>query len=316
MQDSTINNHSISIIIPAFNEETHIENTISAIKEHAPQDTEIIIIDNGSTDKTPDIAKRLEASVIKEPDLSIAGLRNAGVKISSGNILIFIDADVTVTQEWGEHLRKHTLDTLCTNPLQVTGSRCLAPKDGKWLNTHWFNLLTSYDAPYVNSGHLITTRTLFNKIEGFSAELKTAEDYDFCMKAKHVNATVHNSTNLPVYHYGYPETISGFINRERWHGKEDFQSWNSFIVSKVGIAAAGNCFLAISALVLCLFNLSLSPLITYAMLMLCVSVLLTLYKFDRTHVISLVKTSCIFYLYLCGRSLALIDRLKDLVKSA
>ena len=176
------NTELISVIIPAFNEEEHIANTISALKLYAPINTEVIVIDNGSTDDTPQIAESLGATVIIKTDTTIAGLRNAGVEISSGNILVFIDADVTVTQEWGEYLKTHTIESLAKHPMQVTGSRCLAPKDGKWLNTHWFNLLTSYDAPYVNSGHLITTRELFDAIDGFSSELKTAEDYDFCTK--------------------------------------------------------------------------------------------------------------------------------------
>lgn len=316
MTDSIINKHSISIIIPSFNEEEHIANTINALKLYAAENTEIIVVDNGSTDSTPKIAENLGATVITKINTTIAGLRNAGVEISTGRILVFIDADVTVTKEWGDYLQAHTTDSLLNEPMQITGSRCLAPKDGKWLNTHWFNLLTSYDAPYVNSGHLITTRELFDKIEGFSAELKTAEDYDFCMKAKNIGAKVQNNPSLPVYHYGYPETVSGFIKRERWHGKEDFQTWNSFLSSKVGLAAFGNIFLAATSILFCLFQASLNPIVIYFLLMLAASLFLTLYKFDRAQIASLFKTSFIFYLYLCGRSLALIDRLKDLLKSA
>lgn len=310
------NTEQISVIIPAFNEEEHVANTINALKNHAPENTEIILVDNGSTDSTPNIAKSLGANVITKTNTTIAGLRNAGVEISSGNILVFIDADVTVTKEWGDYLQAHTTEALLHEPMQITGSRCLAPKDGKWLNKHWFNLLTSYDAPYVNSGHLLTTRELFDKIEGFSAELKTAEDYDFCMKAKEINAIVKNNPKLPVFHYGYPDTISGFIKRERWHGKEDFQTWNSFLSSKVGLAAFGNIILAITSILFCLLYTSLIPIAIYLLFMFAISLALTLYKFDKKKVTSLFKTSCIFYLYLYGRSLALIDRLKDLLKSA
>ena len=136
------------------------------------------------------------------------------------------------------------------------------------------------------------------------------------MKAKNVGATVENNPSLPVFHYGYPETVAGFIKRERWHGKEDFQTWGSFISSKVGIAAFGNTLLATLSLLSCLLNASLVPFFIYLLLMLMVSSLLTLYKFDKKKVTSLFKTSCIFYLYLCGRSLALIDRLKNFFSRA
>lgn len=305
---------STSIIIPAFNEEQHIANTINALKKHTPVNIEIIVIDNGSTDRTPEIAEQLGAKVITKTNITIAGLRNAGVELSNGEILVFIDADVSVTKEWGEFFTAQTLENLQNNPMQVTGSRCLAPPDDQLLNKHWFSLLTTYDAPYINSGHLITTRTLFNKIGGFSAELKTAEDYDFCMKAIDAGATLNNEPKLAVYHYGYPDTIKGFIRRERWHGKEDFQTWKSFFVSKVALAASGNLFLGLVALTKTLLSFKFSYLVSYFFVMAATSLFLTLYKFDRKKIHSLSKTAFIFYLYLCGRSLSLVDRLKELLK--
>ena len=309
-------NIPVSIVIPAFNEEVHIANTINALKKFAPPNSEIIVVDNASKDATPMIAEQLCATVIIKMNTTIAGLRNAGVDISKGEILIFIDADVTVTKEWGEFFKSNTLTRLINQPNQITGSRCLAPPNDELLNKHWFSLLTSYDAPYINSGHLITTKTLFNQINGFSAELKTAEDYDFCMKAKHIGALIQNEPMLPVYHYGYPDNLRDFIRRERWHGKEDFQTWQSFVSSKVALAATGNLVLGALSLSCSLINLSLSYVLLYFLVMFIISLVLTIYKFDRTKVTSLVKTSFIFYLYLCGRSLSLIDRLKDILKTA
>ena len=309
-------NEAVSIIIPAFNEEEHIANTILALKNFAPENSEIIVIDNGSTDSTPTIAEELGAKVIIKTNTTIAGLRNAGVEVSSGEVLVFIDADVSITKEWGAFFAQNTIVNLQKQPMQITGSRCLAPPNDELLNKHWFSLLTSYDAPYINSGHLITTRELFNKIEGFSPELKTAEDYDFCMKAKATGAKLQNEPNLPVYHYGYPNNLKGFLKRERWHGKEDFQSWQSFFASKVALAASGNLVLGVSAVISSISTMKLTPIISYLIVMCIVSTALTLYKFDREKISSIPKTAFIFYLYLCGRSLSLIDRLKDLFKSA
>ena len=306
----------ISTIIPAFNEEEHIANTINALKSFAPEGTEIIVVDNGSTDQTPKIAEELGAQVIIKTDSSIAGLRNAGVERCSGEILVFIDADVSVTQEWGAFFSSQTIHNLKSNPIQITGSRCLAPQNDELLNKHWFSLLTSYEAPYINSGHLITTRELFNKINGFSAELKTAEDYDFCMKAKAAGASLINEPKLPVIHYGYPNTYEGFIRRERWHGKEDFQSWKSFLSSKVAIAATGNLLLGLAAIINSLISASIKPILSYAIVMTVISIALSLYKFDKNKITSLAKTAFVFYLYLCGRSLSLVDRLRDLFKPA
>lgn len=305
----------ISVIIPAFNEEKYIEGTLISIQKFSPSDTEIIVIDNGSTDATLKIAQEKGVRTFTQTEGTIASLRNRGVQESSGNILVFIDADVTVTKEWGEELTKAVIPSLNATPMQVTGSRCLPPNNGKPLNTHWFSLLTEYDAPYINSGHLITSKILFEEIEGFSGHLKTAEDYDFCMKAKAVNATLVNNPKLPVYHYGYPEKVQGFIARERWHGREDFETWESFTASKVGIAAAGNLVLAITALIASILCLSTVFLGIYFVFMMLICSALTAYKFELSKVRLFPVTAGIFYLYLVGRSLALIDRLASLRSS-
>jgi len=302
----------ISVIIPAFNEEEFIDGTITALQRYAPEKAEIIIIDNGSTDTTVQIATSKGVKVIQQMEGTIASLRNRGVNESSGNIFIFIDADVTVTEAWGQELKHKVITNLIKNPIQVTGSRCLPPDDGKPLNTHWFSLLTEYEAPYINSGHLITSKELFEQVGGFSEQLKTAEDYDFCMKAKACNADLVNNPKLPVYHFGYPEKIQDFIARERWHGREDFETLQSFSESKVGIAAAGNLLLAIIALLTSLVILNFAFIGIYFLLMLLICVALTAYKFERKKVRSFPVTAGIFYLYLTGRSLALIDRLRSL----
>ncbi len=305
---------SVSVIIPALNEEAFIQKTIRSIRQYAPPSTEIILIDNGSTDKTVDLAKENGARTKLVPGATIAQLRNEGVALSSGDVLVFIDADVQVTQQWGEELNNTVIPLLERTPMTVTGSRCLAPVDGTFLNTHWFNLLTQYEAPYINSGHLITTRALFQAINGFSEHLVTAEDYDFCQKAKLAHATIINNSKLSVFHYGYPTTLSGFIARERWHGKEDFISFQSFVSSKVAIITCATLLVTLLLIGLLLLTLNAVYLLPLLLFLATTSVALTLVKFGRGKVIALAPTAFIFVLYLIGRSLSLFDRLMGLTK--
>ena len=211
-----------SIIIPAYNEEEYLAETLLAIHHFPPPSPyEVIVVDNNSTDSTADIANKLSAQVINSTDKTIAAVRNRGAEASYGTFLIFLDADVKVTKDW--HLgMPDILEKLIDNPLLVTGSRCLPPDNTTWLNRYWFTRLSSHKGPYINSGHLITSRLLFDRIDGFSESLSTAEDYDFCMKAQSIKAPILHSDIIPVIHDGYPTSIIGFINRERWPGPEDF----------------------------------------------------------------------------------------------
>lgn len=305
MPDSAL----VSIIIPAFNEEVSIADTLQSIQKHPPHEQyEVIVVDNGSTDNTPSIAEKYGAKVVSQPEGTIASVRNSGVVSSKGDILVFLDADVLVTEKWSLSMPS-VINELIETPMLCTGSRCLPPENNNWFNRHWFGHLAHYDAPYINSGHLITTRTLFDQTGGFSEHLKTAEDYDFCIKAKAAGASIKNNPQLPVIHLGYPQTIKQFIRRERWHGREDFETLSSFISSKIGWIATFHLLFLICAF-LAIFTTSsiLPPLISYFLGMYLVSIALTLYKFNLPNKGTLFQTAAIFYVYIWGRTLALIDR--------
>lgn len=92
-------NIDYSIIIPAYNEEKMLENTIKHLKVAMASidlNGEIIVTDNNSTDRTAVIAKEMGAGIIFEPINQISRARNAGVKIAKGRYLIFVDADTIV----------------------------------------------------------------------------------------------------------------------------------------------------------------------------------------------------------------------------
>lgn len=101
-----------SVIIPTLNEENDISNLLNSLDKQTFKNFEVIIVDNGSEDKTiPDI-KNLKSNVefpieivhCKEKGISYA--RNFGVKYAKGKYLIFFDADGVVTKKWLEIAHK------------------------------------------------------------------------------------------------------------------------------------------------------------------------------------------------------------------
>jgi glycosyltransferase involved in cell wall biosynthesis len=97
---------SVSVIIPAYNEERYLGGTLKSVQRAKEAllkkdavSTEIIVVDNGSTDSTSDIALSFGASVVNETKHNIATVRNAGARFAKGNILVFIDADTIVPEE-------------------------------------------------------------------------------------------------------------------------------------------------------------------------------------------------------------------------
>jgi glycosyltransferase involved in cell wall biosynthesis len=90
-----------SIIIPAFNEAAELPATLGAIRsamEAQSLSGECIVVDNNSTDATTEIATHAGADrVVFEPINQIARARNAGVEVSRGRHLIFVDADTRIS---------------------------------------------------------------------------------------------------------------------------------------------------------------------------------------------------------------------------
>ena len=100
----------ISIIITAYNAEKTIERCINSILENKYDDYEIIIINDGSKDKTEDIINLFASNKIKyfsKENTGVADSRNLGIKKASGDYITFVDSDDYVSNNYFEGLDKY-----------------------------------------------------------------------------------------------------------------------------------------------------------------------------------------------------------------
>ena len=94
---------TVSVIVPAFNEEACLPATLASIREAANAlaaaagvCVEVLVVDNNSADATAEVARAGGAEVVQEPQRGISRARNAGARQGNGNLLVFVDADVIV----------------------------------------------------------------------------------------------------------------------------------------------------------------------------------------------------------------------------
>jgi glycosyltransferase involved in cell wall biosynthesis len=133
----------VSIVIPAYNEEGYLENLLTSIQRKLPLsglDYEVIVVDNGSTDSTSEIANRLSASTISITRRTISEARNIGAKKASSPVLAFLDADVRLTDLWVIELQTQ-YDTISETPI-LTGSRYIVREVPTWIESNWFTPLS------------------------------------------------------------------------------------------------------------------------------------------------------------------------------
>jgi glycosyltransferase involved in cell wall biosynthesis len=176
----------ISFIVPAHNEELELPATLAALHaaaSGAAQPYEIIVVDDASTDQTPEIASRAGAKVIQINRRQIAASRNAGARAAGGDYLFFVDADTRIN---GLHVAQAIADL---NAGYAGGSARVA-LDGSipiWGRI----LLRAFGALYfgLNLGagaFLFTTRRNFEAIGGFDEQYFAGEEVYFSLAVRKV----------------------------------------------------------------------------------------------------------------------------------
>jgi glycosyltransferase involved in cell wall biosynthesis len=171
----------VSVIIPTYNEEDYIRFCILALKNQGYKGKyEIIVSDGGSEDNTVKIAKKLADKVIVCKKRGVSVGRNAGAKVASGDILIFVDADTIVMpnliSEFVKSLRRKN----------VVGVTCpILPFSMEIHHQFFFQLVNLFikssiwtKKPQVFGICCGYKKDVFEKVNGFNERLKTCEDLD------------------------------------------------------------------------------------------------------------------------------------------
>lgn len=98
----------VSVIIPAFNAEKTIKKTIESVLKQSFKEFEVIIVNDGSTDDTKKILEEFKGKIkiIDSKHKGISAARNTGVRKAKGEIIAFLDSDVTVEKDWLNKLVK------------------------------------------------------------------------------------------------------------------------------------------------------------------------------------------------------------------
>ena len=175
----------ISIVIPAFNEERLLADSLACINksrgafEQAGFASELIVCDNNSTDRTAEIARAAGATVVFEPVNQIGRARNTGAAAASGEWLVFIDADTHPTPE----LFAEVAEEIRAGKILAGG--CVIRLQGNhraaaWVTAAW-NWVSRTRRLLAGSFIFVET-TAFRKISGFNHEFFAGEELDLAKR--------------------------------------------------------------------------------------------------------------------------------------
>lgn len=173
---------SISIIIPAHDEERYIGETLEHINRaraylqgKREQPVEVMVVDNASTDGTASIARDHGANVLHETVRNIGHVRNAGVKASNGDVLVFVDADTLIPETllW---LIAQAMDS----PECIGGAVAIDHRPGRFLVRAYLKLWEVGNLLGMAQGATqFCRRDAFMELKGYDETFYMGEDVDF-----------------------------------------------------------------------------------------------------------------------------------------
>jgi len=89
----------VSVIVPTFNSERFLEECLNSLVKQRYEKIEVIVVDDGSTDGTVEVAERYRCRVIRNPRRGRAEAKNEGIRRSFGEYLFFVDSDMELTPD-------------------------------------------------------------------------------------------------------------------------------------------------------------------------------------------------------------------------
>jgi glycosyltransferase involved in cell wall biosynthesis len=170
----------VSVIIPAFNEELALPETLGRIGKALSiivLPSEIIVVDNDSQDKTKQIAESFGAKVFLEKEHNIGKVRNTGAKNSTGDVLIFIDADTLIPETLFQKITTVMEDEKCFGGAVAVEYKGFRRKWMKFYLADWkfwgkfFNM--------AQGAAQFCRKSVFEKLEGYDQTIFMGEDIEF-----------------------------------------------------------------------------------------------------------------------------------------
>lgn len=234
-----MNSPLVSIVIPARNAQATIKKCIDSILQQSYRNYELIIINDGSTDKTAQIlAGYPQAKILITPGTGPSKARNTGIAQAKGEFVAFTDADCVVDYHWIEELLKGFINERIAGVGGIQKSpaddSCFGRKVHEFLATFGFisdYIRTSHQIRPVNhnpSCNVIYRKSVLTELTGFLEDLWPGEDVELDYRIRKKGYLLMFNPKAAVFHYR-PNNLRDFSRMMFRYGRA--QGW---LVKKYG----------------------------------------------------------------------------------
>ena len=212
----------VSVIIPAYNAEAFLARALRSVETQTYSDYEVILIDDGSTDATAEIARSFESvRYFHQPNQYQPVARNRGLREAKGDTVAFLDAD----DEWLPEKLERQLAFMDENESRISYTDTFYAKNGKRVRysklapPHEGQILTQLieewlDFCFITMNSVIAEKRLLEEVGGFDehAPFSSFEDYGLWLKVALSGARFdYLDEPLAVYYRGHESDSSDSV---------------------------------------------------------------------------------------------------------
>jgi glycosyltransferase involved in cell wall biosynthesis len=232
---------TISAVVPAYNAEEYIRESLTAIlsQTHAPE--EVVVVDDGSTDGTQDVLAlfRDEVRVVRQANRGVAGAMNRCFEEARGDYVAKCDAD----DIWEPQKLERQFAALLAHPrvdIAIGGARCFGLAEGPRLPYPGAGVLeprelarSLYRANFVCASSMLIRRELYQQLGPFVDDL-ACEDYDYWLRALAAGAVFFYDPSSLVRYRSHEQQVSG--NVLRMHEAElKVHGWHAALIDDAAL---------------------------------------------------------------------------------
>lgn len=198
----------ITVVIPAFNEEDTIKNSIRAIdRQTFDGEVALLVVDNGSADNTREVAESMGATVVSEPEAGSYVARNTGIEHAEDGYVAFTDADAEPDPDWianGIAALESGADAV-SGPIRVE----LKPTDGTIAK---FDEVLGFSKETLKTANLVTRKEVFDEIGTFDEDLISGGDVEWGNRVENSDFTYRYDESVVVSHEPR-QTLRGLLGK-------------------------------------------------------------------------------------------------------
>lgn len=177
---------NVSIVIPTLNEEGTIRNILTDLVNQTLLPQEIIVVDGGSQDRTVDIARQFNNVLLLHDKPSTSGQRNRGWRKTTQPIVIFLDADVRINEDFislvHHAFQNDRIDIGCPRYIPLTQNFLIKCIYGLFNKLFY---MTQSSLPSGAGSCIIAKKSILEKTNGFNENLKYDDIHFLRQSAKY-----------------------------------------------------------------------------------------------------------------------------------